>query len=259
MLRWKRLPSSLQVLFGKINLTYSKFSKLAVPIEFLVSLLCRLSSVCKTRTLNNQASILAAEEELYTQLRQSITSYETETDSPNVCLLKQAHSQAKIISKVIHQPNPDSLTQTTMSANTDGAIHCSEGNTDLICRDQERMNSQIDRKWLTTDGLSRKQSPIPPYFLRQRDVVHKDKAIYWNDNILQTSRTLSPASPLDFEETAVTLNRVFFGRNRGGSLHTDHLLHQMPVMARWCFCREVWWNVSLLRPPSPLSIYMLKN
>lgn len=57
-------------------------------------------------------------------LHQSITSYETQTDSQNVCLLKQAHSQAKIISKVIHQPNPDSLTQTTMSANTDRAIHC---------------------------------------------------------------------------------------------------------------------------------------
>lgn len=76
---------------------------------------------------------------------------------------------------------------------------------------------------------------MPPYFLRQRDVVHKEKAIYWNDNILQTSRTLSPASPLDFgllEETAVTLNRVFFGPNRRASLHTDHLLHQMPVMVR---------------------------
>lgn len=56
-------------------------------------------------------------------LHQSITSYETQTDSQNVCLLKQAHSQAKIISKVIHQPNPDSLTQTTISANTDRAIH----------------------------------------------------------------------------------------------------------------------------------------
>lgn len=86
---------------------------------------------------------MAAEEELYTPLHQSITSYETQTDSPNVCLLKQAHSQAKIISKVIHQPNPDSLTQTTMSANTDRAVHCSEVNTDLICKDQERMNLQI--------------------------------------------------------------------------------------------------------------------
>lgn len=57
--------------------------------------------------------------------------------------LKQADSPAKIISKVIHQPNPDSLTQTTMSANTDGAIHRSQSNTDLICQHQERMNMQI--------------------------------------------------------------------------------------------------------------------
>lgn len=141
--------SACRFCLWKENLTCSKSLKLAVPIEFLVSLLCRLGPVCKTRTLNNQASILAVEEELYTQLHQSITSYETQTDSPNVCLLKQAHSQAKIISKVIHQPNPDSLTQTTMSANTDGAIHCSEGKTDLICQDQERMDSQIaENEWL---------------------------------------------------------------------------------------------------------------
>ncbi len=44
---------------GKKNPTYCKFLKLAVPIEFLVSLLCRLDPVCKTRTLNNQASVLA--------------------------------------------------------------------------------------------------------------------------------------------------------------------------------------------------------
>lgn len=60
--------------------------------------------------------------------------------------LKQADSPAKIISKVIHQPNPDSLTQTTMSANTDGAIH--QSNTDLICQHQERMNMQIvENEW----------------------------------------------------------------------------------------------------------------
>lgn len=128
--------------WGK-NLTYSNSLKLAVTIEFLVSLLCRLSPVCKIRTLNNQTSILAIEEDFYTQLHQSITWYETQTDSPNVCLFKQAHSQAKIISKVIHQPNPDSLTQTTMSANTDGAIHCSEGNTDLICQDPKKINSHV--------------------------------------------------------------------------------------------------------------------
>lgn len=56
--------------------------------------------------------------------------------------LKQAHYPAKIISKVIHQPYPDSMTQTTMSANTDGAFHRS-GNTELICQYLERMNSQI--------------------------------------------------------------------------------------------------------------------
>lgn len=56
---------------------------------------------------------------------------------PTSAFLKQAHSRAKIISKVIHQTNPDSLTQTTMSACTDGAIHCSEGYTDIICQDQE--------------------------------------------------------------------------------------------------------------------------
>lgn len=49
-----------------------------------------------------------------------------------------------------------------------------------------------------------------------------------------------------FKEAAVTLNRVFFGRNRSASLHADHLLHQVPVMVHWCFCREVCWNVSLL-------------
>lgn len=71
--------------------------------------------------------------------------------------LKQARSQAKIISKVIHQPNPDSLTQTTMSANTDGAIHRSEGNTDLICRHQRRMNSQIaENDWEQTDCQANK-------------------------------------------------------------------------------------------------------
>lgn len=70
------------------GLTYSRSLKLAVPIEFLVSLLCRLSPVCKPRTLNNQAAILAVEEALHTQLHQSITSYETQTDSPNVCLFK---------------------------------------------------------------------------------------------------------------------------------------------------------------------------
>lgn len=214
-------------LFVKKNLTYSKFFKLAVPIEFLVSLLCRLSPVCKTRTLNNQAAILAVEEELHTQLHQSITSYETQTDSPNVCLLKQARSQAKITSKVIHQANPDSLTQTTMSANTDGAIHRSQGSTDLICRDRERMNSQIaENDWQRREPRENKVL-IPPCYLRQRDVAHEDEAARWNDNILQTSRTLSPASPLDFgllEETAVTLNRVFFGQNRRGSLHTEPLI-----------------------------------
>lgn len=157
MLRWKSPPFILHVLFVKKNLPYSKFLKLAVPIEFLVSLLCRLSSVCKTRTLNNQASILARQRNLYTQLHQSITSHETQTDSPNVCLLKQAHSQAKIISKVIHQAIPDSLTQTTMSANTDGAIHCSEGSTDLICQHQERMNSQIaENDWQRMESQANK-------------------------------------------------------------------------------------------------------
>ncbi|KAF0039954.1 hypothetical protein F2P81_008189 [Scophthalmus maximus] len=97
------------------------------PLKGRLCVTLRLSPVCKTRTLNNQWSILAVRGEIYTQLRQSITSYETQTDLPNGCLLKQAHSQAKIISKVIHQPNPDSPTQTTMSANTDGAIHCSDG------------------------------------------------------------------------------------------------------------------------------------
>lgn len=126
--------------------TYSNSLELDVPIEFLVSLLCRLSPVCKTRTLNNQWSILAVRGEIYTQLRQSITSYETQTDLPNGCLLKQAHSQAKIISKVIHQPNPDSPTQTTMSANTDGAIHCSDGNADAISRDQWRTISAVAEK-----------------------------------------------------------------------------------------------------------------
>lgn len=47
---------------------------------------------------------------------------------PVPAFLKQAPSRAKIISKVIHQPNSDSLTQTTMSANTDRAIQPSEGN-----------------------------------------------------------------------------------------------------------------------------------
>lgn len=157
----------------KRNPSYSKFLKLAVPVEFLVSLLCRLNPVCKTRTLNNQVSILAVEEELYTQLRQSITLCETQTDSPNDCLLKQAHSQAKIISKVIHQPNPVSLTQTTMSANTDGAFHRSEGNTDLICQDQERMNSQIAENDQQMES-QQNRSLISPYVLRQRHVEHKD-------------------------------------------------------------------------------------
>lgn len=140
--------SACSFCLGKKNLTYSNSLKLAVTIEFLVSLLCRLSPVCKIRTLNNQTWILAIEEDFHTQLHQSITSYETQTDSTNVCFFKQAHSQAKIISKVIHQPNPDSLTQTTMSANTDGAIHCSEGNTDLICQDQEKINSHVvENKW----------------------------------------------------------------------------------------------------------------
>lgn len=38
---------------------------------------------------------------------------------------------------------------------------------------------------------------------------------------------------LDFvppKETAVTLNRVFFGLRRGGLLLTDHTFHQMPAM-----------------------------
>lgn len=110
------------------------------------------------------------------------------------------------------------------------------------------------------DVHSRNPSLILPYSLERRDVVHKNKAIYWNDNISQPPRTLSPASPLDFvplEETAVTLNRVFFGQNRRGSLHTDHLLHQMPAMVCWCFCREVWLNVSLhLSPPQHTYIYI---
>lgn len=44
------------------------------------------------------------------------------------------------------------------------------------------------------EGLSRKQSPVSQYFLRQRGEVRKDKAVYWNDNILRNSRIFSPAS-----------------------------------------------------------------
>lgn len=74
--------------YGKKKRSNILSLKLAVPIEFLVSLLCRLNQVCKTRTLNNQASILAVEEGLCTQLRQSITPYETQTDSANAWLFK---------------------------------------------------------------------------------------------------------------------------------------------------------------------------
>lgn len=163
-LQLKRLPFSLKVLFVEKNLTYSKFFKLAVPIEFLVSLLCRLGPVCKTRTLNNQLSTLAVGEEIYAPLGQSITLYETQTDSQNVCLLKQAQSQAKIISKVIHHPNPYSLTQTTMSANTDSAIHHTGGNTHLICHNQGRMVVQIAGNDWQQMEISRKYSPIPLFF-----------------------------------------------------------------------------------------------
>lgn len=74
-------------LWKKINSNPTSL-KLAAPIEFLVSLLCRLNWVCKAGTLNNHAPILAVEEEHCTQLRQSITLYETQTDSPNAWLFK---------------------------------------------------------------------------------------------------------------------------------------------------------------------------
>lgn len=78
---------------------------------------------------------------------------------------------------------------------------------------------------------------------------------YVLERLVQLSNPFSIFSfGLLLKETAVTLNRVFLGQNRRGSLHTNHLLHQMPVMAHWCFCRDVWWNVSLLR--SPLSVFI---
>lgn len=113
-----------------------KFLKLALPVRFLVSLLCRLGPVCKTRTLNNQESILAHWRRASRSTPPIQNIYETQTDSSNIGLLKQAESRAKIISKVIRQSNPDSLTQTTVSANTDRAAMCSEGNTDFICREE---------------------------------------------------------------------------------------------------------------------------
>lgn len=193
----------------------------------------------------------------YTQLHQSITSHETQTDSPNVCLFKQAHSQAKIISKVIHQPNPESLTQTTVSANTDGAIHCSEGNTDLICHNLERMNSdEVEKYWLQME-------------------FRKNMVIFFSDSEMRNVRIKLLSGMTTFCTTLTPFLLILLwtsARGNGGyskpgflwpeqkkaSQHINHLLHQMPVMVHWCFCREAWWNVRLLHPPPPEYLYSQK-
>lgn len=55
VLQWKHLPSRRQVFIGEKKKGEGGGPlKLDVPIEFLVSLLSRLNTVCKTRTLNNQ-------------------------------------------------------------------------------------------------------------------------------------------------------------------------------------------------------------
>lgn len=100
---------------------------------------------------------------------------------PASAFLKQAHSRAKIISKVIHQPAPDSLTQTTMSACTDGAIHCSEGNIDVICGNQEGMNCQVaECEWEQPESHVERRKRF--WILNKLKRKHSIKALHWNDN-----------------------------------------------------------------------------
>lgn len=140
--------------------------------------------------------------------------------------LKQAESRAKIISKVIRQSYPDSLTQTTMSANTDRAAHCSDANTDFICG-EELEDSDWQQTW-TPGGKKGKKS---------RSFIQSIK-------IFPGTRP-SQKPPHDFvplEEATDTLNPAFFGKRR--SIRT----HQMPVpwSTVWtCFSRELWLNISL--------------
>lgn len=67
--------------------------------------------------------------------------------------------RAKIISKVIHQPNPDSLTQTTVSANTDRAFQTATQALSVSAR--WRMNGKISEKDSVGGGFGKTRSAEP--------------------------------------------------------------------------------------------------
>lgn len=70
----------------KKNPACCKFLKLAMPVEFLVSLLCRLRPVCKTRTINNQESILARRRRWGLHTAPTIHNTEWNSNWPAECL-----------------------------------------------------------------------------------------------------------------------------------------------------------------------------
>lgn len=128
-----------------------------MPVEFLVSLLCRLGAVCKTRTINKWT--------LAGSGKTCPARSETQTDPLSVSaflffFFKTASSRAKIISKVIHQPDPDSLTQTTVSANTDTAIH--KATQALSVSARPRMNGKISENDCGAVGKLGKGEPTRP-------------------------------------------------------------------------------------------------
>lgn len=142
---------------------------------------------------------------------------------PASAFLKQAHSRAKIISKVIHQPAPDSLTQTTMSACTDGAIHCSEGNIDVICGDQEGMNFQIAECEWEQPGVN-----VSGFF--QTNSRENIKLKHYTEMITTPSRALLSFRPLKW--TGVPLRWVFFGPRRSSTCCTRCQSRSAPVLVQ---------------------------
>lgn len=152
--------------------------------------------------------------------------------------LKQVESRAKIISKVIRQPYPDSLTQTTMSANTDRA-QSSESSADVICREELEGSA----KWLTKTSHSFTQSIKESYILQR----HLQKPLNPRLRFLQMAFV-----PL--EETTDPLKLAFFGKRR--SIRT----HQVPAprpMVSTCLCRGLWLKTSLHHFPSSVYIHFV--
>lgn len=166
--------------------------------------------------------------------------------------------RAKIISKVIHQPNPNSLTQTTVSANTDRAFQTATQALSVSAR--WRMNGKISEKD-SVGGGSGKRDPTSP--LKIRLLSRSDNV---SRSLFLLLFLLDSAPPVQGNGRHTKPGFLWPAPRRLAAQPADRTFHQMPATVSLCFPRDILfkWFFSVFPPSADKhtnahAVHTLKN